>query len=241
MKKKKIKIKGYIIGIEQIDLCFCGLQDGDLYCLCCSTEVERSELLAKIVTGLASRQISVLLLTLDYSYLEMYGKILTIIQKYDTSLSKDDLILRKSEAINKYGTFAVWIEETHGLSYESLRNILQRLCYINHHAVECIIIDNILKMDTDFKTQTKGLALEANLYLLRMVAKEYKIPIIIASDYNDLSAKKLTESIYVNKILNVVTSNDNIIGILETFPSIIISSRHSANNLFESELHVIME
>ena len=49
MVKKKVKIKGHVTGIEQIDRECLGLKDGDLYCLCCSEHVDHANLLAKII------------------------------------------------------------------------------------------------------------------------------------------------------------------------------------------------
>lgn len=58
MRPKKVKIKGYVTGIEQIDQECLGLKDGELYCLCCTEHVDHTNLLSKIVIGLASRDVS---------------------------------------------------------------------------------------------------------------------------------------------------------------------------------------
>jgi len=49
MQKRKIKIKGHATGIDQIDQSWSGLKDGDLYCFCCTSHVDKHNLLAKVI------------------------------------------------------------------------------------------------------------------------------------------------------------------------------------------------
>ena len=77
MQKRESKIKGYVTGIDQIDLSWGGLKDGELYCFCCTSLVDKHDLLAKeAIIGLASREMSVVIFTLDCSHRELYGRLL---------------------------------------------------------------------------------------------------------------------------------------------------------------------
>ena len=168
MQKRKSKIKGYVTGIDQIDLSWGGLKDGELYCFCCTSLVDKHDLLAKVIIGLASREMSVVIFTLDCSHRELYGRLIKVIQRFDTSISGCDSSQRISEAYEKFGSYAIWIQDVPVLNYESLRDRLQSLTYLNKHAVECVVIDNIEKIETNFRTPSREMKLEANLYLMKM-------------------------------------------------------------------------
>ena len=241
MQKRKIKIKGHATGIEQIDQTWSGLKDGDLYCFCCTSHVNKHNLLAKVIVGLASREMSVVIFTLDCSHREMYKQIIEVIQNFDTSLSGKDPSQRVFEANEKFGSYAIWIQDTQTLSYETLRDRLQSLCYLNKHAVECIIVDNILGMETNFQTPSKEMTLEANLYLMKMVSKEYKIPIIVSTNYDKIYLDKILESNHIDKTMIVKTSDDNIDDALNSlYSTITVPHNDFANNLFESVLSVVV-
>ncbi len=119
MLKRKTKIKGHATGIEQIDQSWSGLKDGDLYCFCCTSHVDKHNLLAKVIVGLASREMSVVIFTLDCSHRDMYKRLIEVIQNFDTSLSGIDPSQRVFEATNKFGSYAIWIEDTSTLSYDT--------------------------------------------------------------------------------------------------------------------------
>ena len=241
MLKRKTKIKGHATGIEQIDQTWSGLKDGDLYCFCCTSHVNKHNLLAKVIVGLASREMSVVIFTLDCSHREMYKQIIEVIQNFDTSPSGKDPSQRVFEANEKFGSYAIWIQDTQTLSYETLRDRLQSLCYLNKHAVECIIVDNILGMETNFQTPSKEMTLEANLYLMKMVSKEYKIPIIVSTNYDKIYLDKILESNHIDKTMIVKTSDDNIDDALNSLNSTItVPHNDFANNLFESVLSVVV-
>ena len=65
-------------------------------------------------------------------------------------------------------------------------------------------------MDTDFHVQSKNLCIEANLYLLKMIAKEYKVPVITFFELNrvSLAMKPFEESKYIDKIAIFRSSRD---------------------------------
>lgn len=241
MLKRKTKIKGHATGIEPIDQTWSGLKDGDLYCFCCTSHVDKHNLLAKVIVGLASREMSVVIFTLDCSHRDMYKRLIEVIQNFDTSLSGKDPSQRAFEANEKFGSYAIWIEDTSTLSYDTMSDRLQTLCYLNKNAVECIIIDNILSMETDFHSPSKEMTLEANLYLLKMIAKEYNIPIIVSTSYDKIYLDKILESNHIDKKMIVKTTDDNIDDALNSlYSTITVPQSDFANNLFESVLSVVV-
>lgn len=241
MLKRKTKIKGYATGIDKIDQSWNGLKDGDLYCFCCTSHVDKHNLLAKVIIGLASREISVVIFTLDCSHRYMYKRLIEVIQNFDTSLSCKDPSQRVFEATEKFGSYAIWIQDSQTLSYETLRDRLQSLCYLNKYAVECIIVDNILGMETNFQTPSKEMTLEANLYLLKMIAKDYKIPIIVSTNYDKISLDRILESDHIDKTMIVRTTDDFVDDALNTlYSTITVPQNDFASNLFESVLSVVV-
>lgn len=242
MRPKKVKIKGYVTGIEQIDRECLGLKDGDLYCLCCTEHVDHTNLLSKIVIGLASRDISVVVFTIDCSHGEMYKRLIDVIQNYDVSLSGKESFQRAIEANEKFGSYAIWIQDIPELDYESLQDRLQSLSYLNKHAVECIVIDNLQKMGTNFQAPSKEVQMEANLYLMKMVAKEYKIPVIVSTRYVQNHIDKILESTHIDKTIIMKTADDDVEDTLASIYSTITVPQHDfANSLFESVLSVVIE
>ena len=241
MQKRKVKIKGYVTGIDQIDQSWKGLKDGELYCFCCTSHVDKHDLLAKVVIGLASREMSVVVFTLDCSHRDMYRRLIKVIQDFDTSLSGCDSSQRVFEANEKFGSYAIWIQDAPSLSYETLSDRLQSLSYLNKHAVECIVIDNILGMETDFQTPSREMTLEANLYLVKMIAKEYKIPIIISTNYDEISLDRILESDHIDKTMIVKTTDDSVDDALNAlYSTITVPKSNLASNLFESVLSVVV-
>lgn len=242
MHTKKLKTKGYLTGIAQIDKEFLGLKDGDLYCFCCTEHVNYTNLLAKIVIGLASRDTSVVIFTNECSHREMAKHLIDVIQRYDLSISENEASQRVLDATEKFGSYAIWIQDMPMLNYESLRDRLQSLCYLNKHAVECVVIDNLQQVETDFYTPSKEVRLEANLYLMKMIAKEYKIPVIISTRYDIVFMDKIIESNYIDKTMIIKTIDDDIDEIFNTIYSTITVPQHDfADNLFESVLSVSIE
>jgi len=241
MRPKKVKIKGYVTGIEQIDRECLGLKDGDLYCLCYTEHVDHTSLLSKIIIGLASRDISVVVFTIDCSHGEMYKRLIDVIQNYDVSLLGKEPFQRALDANEIFASYAIWIQDTPELDYESLQDRLQCLSYLNKHAVECIVIDNLQKMGTNFQTLSKEMQIEANLYLMKMIAKEYKIPVIIFTRYDKMYMDKIMESNHIDKTMIIKTTDDDIDDTLTSIYSTITVPQHDfADNLFESVLSVVI-
>ena len=225
MQKRKVKINGYVTGIDQVDQTWRGLKDGELYCFCCTSHVDKHDLLAKV----------------DCSHRDMYRQLIKVIQDFDTSLSGCDSSQRVFEANEKFGSYAIWIQDVPSLSYESLSDRLQSLSYLNKHAVECVVIDNILGMETNFQTPSMEMTLEANLYLVKMIAKEYKIPIIVSTNYDKISLDRILESDHIDKTMIVRTTDDFVDDALSTlYSTITVPQNDFASNLFESVLSVVV-
>lgn len=242
MIKRKTKIKGYIFGIEPIDQSFGGLKDGSLYCLCCTQPKDTSSLSAKVAIGLASRGKSVVIFTTTLTPRAMFNLLVDTIQQYDVSSTSHDFTQRKFDAINKFGQMAILIESPRSLRYESLTNSMQKISYLHRHAIECVIIDNMQNMITDFPVSSKAVALDANLYLLNMIAKEYKIPIVVTIDGNySYVWERLNESSYIDKMLAVRCRFDKI-DKAEAFsiPIVTIPPDEKQPELFETALDVVL-
>lgn len=71
-------MKGLETGIEQIDRGLRGLKDGKLYCICSPAEEERTNLIAQTVMGLATRDNSVLLFSLEKDRRTMFQMLFDI-------------------------------------------------------------------------------------------------------------------------------------------------------------------
>lgn len=203
-------MKGLETGIEQIDKGFRGLKDGKLYCISCQDE-ERSNLITKTVMGLATRDNSVLLFSLEKDRRTMFQMLFDIYwQMCDADVQFDDNE-RRHLMLYKMGKLPIWIEESSALSYASIMATIQRICLLNKHAIETILIDNISLMKTDFAVASQEYAIMANLYLLKMVAKKQKIPVLLISDGNSMPVINHNE--YVDKVHNYETLEKTIVKI----------------------------
>ena len=193
-----------------------------------------------LVIGLASRDLCVVPFISTCSHGEIYRHMLNVIQKYDKSLQGFDSARRATEAANKFSYYSVWVETSPVISYAFILERLQCLNLPNNRAIECVIIDDLLNMATDFHTSSYVQALEAILYLLKMVAKKFNIPVIVFAEYSISSVhNKLIESNYIDKIILVQTEDDRVEPSLTTvLPTIIIPSQKSPLNLFDAALNL---
>ena len=201
---------GIATGIKQLDSTFNGLKIGKLYCISATSSLERSSLIAKLALGVATRGYGILLCSMERSETSMQSFLYEIYNyycEYDDNLP----VSKKRElSMQELGTLPIWIEDFPTLSYSSLLDSLQKICYLNRHAIDLVIIDNIARMDTDFHVQSKNLCIEANLYLLKMIAKEYKVPVVTFFELNRLSLemKPFGESKFIDKIAIFRSSRD---------------------------------
>ena len=201
-------MKGLITGIEYIDKTFSGIKDGKLYCIGCSTSVDRTNFIAKLTMGLTTRENSVLLLSLEKNRKAMFRLLLNIFVHYYEDKEKG---IEQSELMEMLGELPVWIEDAPNLSYNLLLDVIQRLTYINRHAIDVILVDNVARMTTDFMVSNINLCLAANLYLLKMIAKEYKIPVItfVEISRNPALNTPFAESEYIDNMVIFQTIEDD--------------------------------
>ena len=171
-------MKGLETGIEHIDKGFRGLKDGKLYCLYCPDEQERTNLIAQTVMGLATRDNSVLLFSLEKDHRTMLQMLFDIYWLMCDADAQFDDIERRHLMLYKMGRLPIWIEDISELSYASIQATIRRICLLNKHAIEVIVVDNLSQMRTDFPVMSEQLAIEANLYLLKMIAMSRKIPVV---------------------------------------------------------------
>ena len=204
-------MRGLETGIEHIDKGFRGLKDGKLYCLFCLDEQERTNLIAQTVMGLATRDNSVLLFSLEKDRRTMFQMLFDIYwQMCDADVQFDD-IERRHLMLYKMGKLPIWIEDISELSYASIQATIQRICLLNKHAIEVIVVDNLSQMKTDFVVTSKEYAIMANLYLLKMVAKKQKIPVLLIGDGNSMPVINSNE--YVDKVHNYESIEKTIVKI----------------------------
>ena len=199
-------MKGLETGIEHIDKGFRGLKDGKLYCLYCPYEQERTNLIAQTVMGLATRDNSVLLFSLEKDRRTMFQMLFDIYwQMCDADAQFDD-IERRHLMLYKMGKLPIWIEDISELSYASIQATIQRICLLNKHAIEIILIDNLSLMRTDFVVASPEYAIMANLYLLKMVAKKQKIPVLFFCEDDNIIANDT----YLDKFVSFNMINEPI-------------------------------
>ena len=199
-------MKGLETGIEQIDRGLRGLKDGKLYCICSPAEEERTNLIAQTVMGLATRDNSVLLFSLEKDRRTMFQMLFEIYwQMCDADVQFDD-IERRHLMLYKMGKLPIWIEDISELSYASIQDTIQRICLLNKHAIEIILIDNLSLMRTDFVVASPEYAIMANLYLLKMVAKKQKIPVLFFCEDDNIIANDT----YLDKFVSFNMINEPI-------------------------------
>lgn len=199
-------MKGLETGIEQIDRGLRGLKDGKLYCICSPAEEERTNLIAQTVMGLATRDNSVLLFSLEKDRRTMFQMLFEIYwQMCDADVQFDD-IERRHLMLYKMGKLPIWIEDISELSYASIQATIQRICLLNKHAIEIILIDNLSLMRTDFVVASPEYAIMANLYLLKMVAKKQKIPVLFFCEDDNIIANDT----YLDKFVSFNMINEPI-------------------------------
>ena len=85
----------------------------------------------------------------------------------------------------KYSSaLSLWADYQPASSYNHIHNTLERIISRDRNLLHVLIVDNLLKIDTDFTCKEHHLRIAANLYLLRMIAVEYDIPVIVFTEYS---------------------------------------------------------
>ena len=190
-------MKGFETGIEQIDKVFRGLKDGKLYCVLCPLEEDTTDLIAKMTMGVATRDNSVLLLSTDNDRKKMFNMLFDIFWRFCDADTQFDGIERRHLMLYKMGKLPIWIEDAKEQSYTSILAVLQRICILNKHAISIILIDNFTHIKTAFQAFDEETTIQANLYLLKMIAKIRNIPIVAFCHWQ--ADKLFTQSEYIDK------------------------------------------
>lgn len=183
------------IGIDTFDCTFGNLEKGQLYCVGCTAQVKRINLIAQVAIGLLSQQPGLAILSLDYSRSEMIDELKAC---YHTS--------------EAYSTskLSLWLEHQPITTYSLIQDMLQRIT--NKNILRMLIIDNLIKIRTDFLCPSMGMSVAANLYLLKMLAMKYEIPIIAFAElYPDKSLlQPLADSEYIDKMIIYHVSRERV-------------------------------
>lgn len=182
-------------GIDTLDCMWGSLESGNLYCIGCTARVKRIKFIANIAVGVLTKQSGLALISLDYSRSEM------------TDALRESY--RASNAASA-GKLSLWLEHQPITTYSLIQDTLQRIT--NKNILRMLIIDNLIKIRTDFLCPSKGMSVAANLYLLKMLAMKYEIPIIAFAElYPDKSLlQPLADSEYIDKMIIYHVSRERV-------------------------------
>ena len=164
------------------------LQEGNLYCVGCTARVKRIKLLANVAIGLLSKQSGLALISLDYNRSEM------------TDALKESY--RASNA-SSTGKLSLWLEHKPIITYSLIHDTLKRIEYKKGKNLQVLLVDNLIKIRTDFHCSSQGMCIAANLYLLKMIAFEYQIPVLAFTElYPDKALlQPIVDSEYIDKMI----------------------------------------
>lgn len=147
----------------------CGdLQEGKLYCIACTSGVDRLSILAEVAIDVLSWHSGLVIISNEYERLSLIEQLKQCYRssgKYSSALS-------------------LWADYQPASSYNHIHNTLERIISRDRNLLHVLIVDNLLKIDTDFTCKEHHLRIAANLYLLRMIAVEYDIPVIVFTEYS---------------------------------------------------------
>jgi len=175
-------------GIDTLNYILGCLEEGHLYCIGCTTRVKRIKFLANVTVGLLTQQSGLALISLDYNRSDM-----------------TDALRESYRACNALsaGKLSLWLEHQPITTYSLIQDTLQRIVYRDKKNLQILLVDNLIKIRTDFHCSSQGMCVAANLYLLKMIAKEYKIPVIAFTElYPDKALlQPIADSEYIDKMI----------------------------------------
>ncbi len=175
-------------GIDTLNYIFGSLEEGHLYCIGCTARVKRIKFLANVAVGLLTQQAGLALITLDYNRSDM-----------------TDALRERYRACNasSAGKLSLWLEHQPITTYSLIQDTLQRIVYRDKKVLHVLLIDNLIKIRTDFHCSSQGMCVAANLYLLKMLASEYKIPVVAFTElYPDKALlQPIADSEYIDKMV----------------------------------------
>lgn len=174
-------------GIKLIDNTCGDLQDGKLYCIACTSYVDRLSVLAEVAIGVLSNQTGLTIISNEY---ERPALVEQLKQCYRSSGKNS-------------GALSLCADYQPASSYEHIRCFIERLIRKDRNLLHVLIVDNLLKIETDFTCTEPYLRIAANLYLLRMIAVEYDIPVIAFTEYSsdDSICTTFSDSEYIEQMV----------------------------------------
>lgn len=175
-------------GIDTLDCLWGSLESGNLYCIGCTARVKRIKLLANIVIGLLTKQSGLALISLDYNRSEMTDALKESYRTCNTSSA---------------GKLSLWLEHQPITTYSLIQDTLQRIVCHEKKTLHVLLVDNLIKIRTDFHCLSQGMCVAANIYLLKMIASKYQIPVIAFTElYPDKELlQPIADSEYINKMI----------------------------------------
>ena len=193
-------------GIKLIDNACGNLQDGKLYCIACTSDVDRLSILAEVAIGVLSCQSGLTIISNEY---ERPALVEQLKQCYRSSGKNS-------------GALSLCADYQPASSYEHIRSFIENLIRKDRNLLHVLIVDNLLKIETDFTCTEPYLRIAANLYLLRMIAVEYDIPVIAFTEYysddsicTTLAASEQIERMFIYRLprerLPMHTRRDSVI------------------------------
>lgn len=174
--------------IDTLDCMWGSLESGNLYCIGCTARVKRIKFLANVAVGVLTKQSGLALISLDYSRSEM------------TDALRESY--RASNAASA-GKLSLWLEHQPITTYSLIQDTLQRIVCRDKKILQVLLVDNLIKIRTDFHCSSQGMCVAANLYLLKMIAKEYQIPVIAFTElYSDKALlQPIADSEYIDRMI----------------------------------------
>ena len=155
-------------GISSLDDAIGGLENGKRYCIACSSLLNRLPLLAEVAIGLLSTGTKLAIVSIENEQKKLVEELKSCYRAFGKSS----------------GALTLWAEYQPSTSYKKLRSTIERIIKKDRNLLHVFVVDNLLKIETDFPCPSPALSVAANLYLLKMLAVEYDIPVIAFSELN---------------------------------------------------------
>ena len=174
-------------GIKHIDNACGDLKDGRLYCIACTSYVDRLSILAEVAIGVLSKQTGLAIISNEYERPKLIEKLKQCYHSYD----------RYS------GALTLCADYQPASSYEHIRSFIERIIRKDRDLLHILIVDNLCKVETDFDCSQPHLRIAANLYLLKMIAVEYDIPVVAFTEFcsNESICTTFADSEYIERMV----------------------------------------
>ena len=138
-------------GIDTLDCLWGSLESGNLYCIGCTARVKRIKFIANIAVGVLTKQSGLALISLDYNRSEM------------TDALRESY--RASNAASA-GKLSLWLEHQPITTYSLIQDTLQRIVYRDKKILQVLLVDNLIKIRTDFHCSSQGMCVASSLTAL---------------------------------------------------------------------------